>query len=158
MTINLHLPAQPDTPIACDMRAAADTPQQRLSEYERLFAHALRRPERRDDAVIFAFADDPELRTWIADLAHREAACCPFIDYRIEARDDELVWTMSGTDDAFEAAIYPVLGALLYATFLQVPFTALREAFADRRFLLAALALNFRFRRAWSPIEVKSVE
>ena len=43
----------------------------------------------------------------------------------------------------FEALIYPVLGALLYATFLQVPFTALRAAFADRRFLLAALALNF---------------
>jgi ACR3 family arsenite efflux pump ArsB len=48
-----------------------------------------------------------------------------------------------GTDDAFEALIYPVLGALLYATFLQVPFTALRAAFADRRFLVAALGLNF---------------
>jgi ACR3 family arsenite efflux pump ArsB len=46
-------------------------------------------------------------------------------------------------DDAFEAAIYPVLGALLYATFLQVPFTALRAAFSDRRFLMAALGLNF---------------
>jgi ACR3 family arsenite transporter len=48
-----------------------------------------------------------------------------------------------GADDAFEALIYPSLGALLYATFLQVPFTALRAAFADRRFLLAALGLNF---------------
>jgi ACR3 family arsenite efflux pump ArsB len=48
-----------------------------------------------------------------------------------------------GADDAFEALIYPVLGALLYVTFLQVPFTALRAAFRDRRFLLAALALNF---------------
>ena len=38
----------------------------------------------------------------------------------------------------------PVLGALLYATFLQVPFTALRAAFADRRFLLAALVLKQR--------------
>ena len=28
-------------------------------------------------------------------------------------------------------------------THLQVPFTALRESFADRRFLVAALALNF---------------
>jgi ACR3 family arsenite efflux pump ArsB len=44
---------------------------------------------------------------------------------------------------AFEALIYPVLGAMLYATFLQVPFTALRAALADRRFLLAVLALNF---------------
>jgi arsenite transporter len=48
-----------------------------------------------------------------------------------------------GADDAFEALIYPVLGAMLYATFLQVPFTALRAAFADRRFLGAALGLNF---------------
>ena len=48
-----------------------------------------------------------------------------------------------GADAAFEALIYPVLGALLYATFLQVPFTALRAAFGDRRFLLTALALNF---------------
>ncbi|HWM12721.1 MAG TPA: bile acid:sodium symporter, partial [Solirubrobacteraceae bacterium] len=48
-----------------------------------------------------------------------------------------------GTDEAFEALIYPVLGALLYATFVQVPFTALRAAFADRRFLAAALGLNF---------------
>ena len=43
----------------------------------------------------------------------------------------------------FEALIYPVLGALLYATFLQVPFTELRAAFQDRRFLIAALVLNF---------------
>jgi ACR3 family arsenite efflux pump ArsB len=42
-----------------------------------------------------------------------------------------------------EVLIYPVLGALLYATFLQVPFTALRAAFGDRRFLVSALALNF---------------
>lgn len=48
-----------------------------------------------------------------------------------------------GADGAFEAAIYPVLGLLLYVTFLQVPFTALRSAFGDRRFLLAALGLNF---------------
>ena len=47
------------------------------------------------------------------------------------------------TEDAFEALIYPVLGALLYVTFLQVPFTALRAAFSDRRFLLAAMGLNF---------------
>lgn len=48
-----------------------------------------------------------------------------------------------GAHGALEASIYPVLGALLYATFVQVPFTALRAAFADRRFLLAALGVNF---------------
>lgn len=42
-----------------------------------------------------------------------------------------------------EPLIYPVLGALLYVTFLQVPFTAVRGAFSDRRFLAAAICLNF---------------
>jgi arsenite transporter len=51
--------------------------------------------------------------------------------------------TAPASEDAFEALIYPALGALLYATFVQVPFTALRAALADRRFLLAALGLNF---------------
>ena len=46
---------------------------------------------------------------------------------------------------ALEAAIYPVLGVLLYATFLQVPFTELRSAAASGRFLAATLVLNFVF-------------
>lgn len=44
-----------------------------------------------------------------------------------------------------EAAIYPVLGVLLYATFLQVPFSELRSAAASGRFLAATLILNFAF-------------
>ncbi|GAB3560543.1 ACR3 family arsenite efflux pump ArsB [Actinopolyspora lacussalsi] len=43
----------------------------------------------------------------------------------------------------WEHAIYPVLGTLLYATFLQVPFTRLTRAFRDGRFLTATLLLNF---------------
>ncbi|WP_017975721.1 arsenic resistance protein [Actinopolyspora halophila] len=43
----------------------------------------------------------------------------------------------------WERAIYPVLGTLLYATFLRVPFTRLTRAFRDGRFLAAALLLNF---------------
>ncbi len=45
--------------------------------------------------------------------------------------------------DPLEAAIFPVLGALLYATFLQVPFTKVAEVFGDRRFLGTVLVLNF---------------
>ncbi len=48
-----------------------------------------------------------------------------------------------GLEGPLGAAIWPVLGALLLVTFLQVPLTALREAVADRRFLLAALVSNF---------------
>ena len=47
------------------------------------------------------------------------------------------------TGSVLEAAIYPVLGVLLYATFLQVPFTELRSAAASGKFLAAMLVLNF---------------
>lgn len=42
-----------------------------------------------------------------------------------------------------EAALWPVLGALLYATFTQIPLTHVRHAFSDPRFLTAAIAGNF---------------
>ena len=43
----------------------------------------------------------------------------------------------------FGALLWPVLAALLYATFVQVPLLHLREAFADRRFMAAVLTGNF---------------
>ena len=42
-----------------------------------------------------------------------------------------------------EAAVSPVLAALLYATFLGVPFHRLRAAFADARFMAVLVAVNF---------------
>lgn len=42
-----------------------------------------------------------------------------------------------------ELAINPVLGLLLYATFLGVPFTAIGRAFTDWRFLAVVFVLNF---------------
>lgn len=48
-----------------------------------------------------------------------------------------------GADSVLEHLIYPVLGALLYATFLHVPFVELRAALASGRFLAAALTVNF---------------
>lgn len=49
----------------------------------------------------------------------------------------------AGLSGPLERAIYPALGALLYATFLQVPFTQVAAALRDGRFLGAALGLNF---------------
>jgi hypothetical protein len=95
MTNALHLQAQPDVPIACDMSTAQDKPDERLAEYGRLFQRALLRRERRDDAVVFSFRADHETRQTVEDLAHREAACCPFLDYRIETVGDELIWTIA---------------------------------------------------------------
>ncbi|MEX5303107.1 bile acid:sodium symporter [Kocuria sabuli] len=51
-------------------------------------------------------------------------------------------WTVPGAP-ALAPAVTPVLGLLLFATFLAVPFAALGRAFADLRFLVAVLVVNF---------------
>lgn len=51
--------------------------------------------------------------------------------------------TAPGTGPTLEHAIEPVLALLLYATFLQVPFTAVTRSFRDGRFLAAVLGVNF---------------
>lgn len=45
----------------------------------------------------------------------------------------------------FETLLWPVLAALLYATFVQVPLLHVRDAFRDGRFVLAILLGNFVF-------------
>jgi hypothetical protein len=95
MSTVLHLPPRTDAPIACDMSAAPDTPEARLAEYGELFERALLGRERRDDAVVLTFGADA--RDQVEDLVRREHACCPFVDYRIDAAGDELVWTTTNT-------------------------------------------------------------
>lgn len=85
--------ATPNAPVACDMTTAPDTPDERLAEYGRLFAHALVARDRTDDALEYTFAAKPGVWEWIADLVAREAACCPFFSYEVEHRDDQIVWT-----------------------------------------------------------------
>ncbi|MBP1135048.1 ACR3 family arsenite efflux pump ArsB [Arthrobacter sp. PvP023] len=48
-----------------------------------------------------------------------------------------------GTAAAMELAINPVLGLLLYATFLGIPFASLGRAVRDVRFMATVLVLNF---------------
>ncbi|MDZ7753668.1 MAG: arsenic resistance protein [Gammaproteobacteria bacterium] len=48
-----------------------------------------------------------------------------------------------GIGPRFEALLWPVLALLLYATFVQVPLLHVRDAFGDRRFVLAILLGNF---------------
>jgi len=43
----------------------------------------------------------------------------------------------------FEGLLWPVLAALLYTTFVQVPLLHTRDAFRDRRFVFAILVGNF---------------
>lgn len=48
-----------------------------------------------------------------------------------------------GPAQAMEVLLWPALGALLYATFLQVPLAGIRDAAVDRRFLAAGVVGNF---------------
>jgi hypothetical protein len=82
-------------PIACDMTTAPDTPEERLAEYGRLFERALLRRERRPDGLVFAFRADPGTRAAVDGLARREAACCPFLGYRVESAGAEVIWTIT---------------------------------------------------------------
>ncbi|GIF75263.1 arsenic resistance protein [Asanoa siamensis] len=52
-------------------------------------------------------------------------------------------WAAPGVGSGLEHAINPVLGALLYVTFLQVPARDLVRSWRDGRFLAAALVVNF---------------
>lgn len=48
-----------------------------------------------------------------------------------------------GAGARLEALLWPCLGALLYVTFVQVPLLHVRDAFLDRRFMLAVAVGNF---------------
>lgn len=50
---------------------------------------------------------------------------------------------LPGVAHPAELAINPVLGLLLYATFLGVPFAKIGQAFRDWRFLTTVMAVNF---------------
>ena len=104
MTDVLHIPAQLDAPIACDLSTAEDTADERLADYQRQFERALLRRERREDSVVFTFRADGGTRDALHDLARREAACCPFLDYRVEAIGDEVIWTTSNPRTGGERA------------------------------------------------------
>lgn len=87
------------TPIICDFTEASDTPEERLAEYGRLFEAALVSRERTVDGVKLTFSAGDAVAEWVADLAAREAACCPFMSYDVTADDDAVTWVTSGTPE-----------------------------------------------------------
>jgi hypothetical protein len=105
-TGSLVIAERPGAPIACDMRSASDTPDERIAEYGRLFAHALIERERTADAVELRFAAKPGVAQWIEDLVRREAACCPFFSYAVRVEGDRIIWrTSSAAGPAAQAMI-----------------------------------------------------
>jgi hypothetical protein len=115
MTNTFHIKAVPGAPVACDMSTARDTPDERLAAYEGLFEHALLRRERRAAAVVFWFRADPATRDAVQELARREAACCPFVDYRVETAEDEVIWTITNAVIGDERASVDVVLDALHA-------------------------------------------
>jgi hypothetical protein len=112
MSTVLHIPAQPGAPIACDMSTAQDTPAERLADYARLFARSLTGRERGDDGVVLTFSAGA--RETVEDLVHREAACCPFVDYRVDLVGDAVVWTTTNLRTGDDRAAADVILDALY--------------------------------------------
>jgi hypothetical protein len=106
----LSLPASPDVPVACDMSTAHDTLAERQSEYRRLFEHALLRRDSTTTAATFRLAARPGVQDWVLDLVRREAACCPFLSYQVDAEDDQIVCTITGLGAADVAVLDDFLG------------------------------------------------
>jgi hypothetical protein len=113
MTTVLHLRGRTDAPIACDMSAAGDTPKERLAEYHELFERALRGRDRGADRVVLRF--DAGARGQVEDLASREHACCPFLDYRVDTNGDEVIWTTTNPVAGEERPAVEVILDALYA-------------------------------------------
>jgi hypothetical protein len=93
------------TPIVCDLTTAPDTAEQRLAEYQRLFAHALTARERTPDGIRFRFRARPGVADWVHDLAAREKACCAFFVFDITTDNDEVTWDAAVIDNDAARAI-----------------------------------------------------
>jgi hypothetical protein len=80
------------TPIVCDMTGAPDTAEERMAEYGRLFAQALTGRARTAAGIRFRFRAGDGVEAWVRDLAAREKACCPFLDFTVTTADGQVCW------------------------------------------------------------------
>jgi len=90
------------TPIVCDLTDAADTAEERMAEYGRLFAQALTGRERTDEGIRLRFRADDGVEAWVRDLAAREKACCPFYDFEVSNTGGEVRWDVSVVDSVVD--------------------------------------------------------
>ena len=103
MTILFHHEPPSGAPIVCDFSGAPDTPEERLAEYGRLFRSGPVGRQRTATGVVLTFAGTGKA-PWVADLAAREAACCPFMAYRVTLDHGSVRWETSGA-----AEVQPIL-------------------------------------------------
>jgi hypothetical protein len=113
------------------MTNAPDTPDQRLTEYGRLFAAHLKARERTADGGIrFRFRADDGVEAWVRDLAAREKACCGFFHFAVATVDDEVHWDAVVVDDDIARSILDEFYALPETADEGVD--ALRDRYTDR--------------------------
>jgi hypothetical protein len=120
------------TPIVCDMTTATDTEEERLAEYQRLFAQALAGKERTAEGIRFRFRAQPGVEEWVRDLAAREKACCAFYTYTVAVEGGEVRWDCAVPDDDMARAILDEFYALpdMLAENPNAGMDTLRERFA----------------------------
>jgi hypothetical protein len=95
-----------DTPVACDMSTASDSPAERLAEYHRLFRRALAGREKTPSGIRFRFRAGDGIAQWVRDLAAREHACCAFMAFEVTAVAGEVHLDVAVSDsDAARAML-----------------------------------------------------
>lgn len=66
-----------------------------MSEYGRLFDHALAGRDRTGAGLAFRFTAKAGVEEWVRDLSQREKACCAFFDYTITVGDGQITWLIA---------------------------------------------------------------
>ncbi|MFC4120788.1 hypothetical protein [Nonomuraea zeae] len=100
----MDLPAA-SAPVVCDMSTAADTPQERLDEYRRLFRQSFASKERIPGGVRLRLRARPGVAEWVRDLAAREKACCAFFAFEVTEAGEEVIWDAAVIDDDAARAV-----------------------------------------------------
>jgi hypothetical protein len=88
------------------LTGAADTAEERIAEYRRLFCEHLVAKTYVDGVVRFRFRADDGVERWVRDLMAREQQCCAFFDFNVSAEHGVVVWDAAvGDDDAARAML-----------------------------------------------------
>jgi hypothetical protein len=87
-----------ELPIACSLSGAELA--QRLERWRALEKRALIGAERTAAGASQRYRADAAVETELRDLISLEGECCPFLEFRLERRDEELVLEVSGPPGA----------------------------------------------------------
>lgn len=95
-----------EQPIACTLDS--DGFRRRLEEFREVFGRGFLSKERFPNGGRFRFRRLPGLEADLRSLAERECACCPFFQFEILAREEELWW-----ETRVDGEAEPILEAFL---------------------------------------------